>query len=165
MLAITLLAGIAIMSLAIEKGDYIASGPSTESVVAVVVLLVGIWLFMQGVVEGLSARIAGVSMFLVWVIPFFAMMIAMAAFEEFEMGMYIGQPCPPISLGLGISWMLETTEAPAGLSGNFRFLPSPDEVRMTPPRIVATGTIGYALAATLVQIARVRRRWSFHKSV
>ena len=165
MLTITVLAGVAIMSMTLKHGDYIASAPSAVSMIAVVLTLLGIGLFVQGVVEGLSARVAGVAIFLCWIIPFFVMLIVSAAFNEFEMSMYIGQPCPPISLGFSIAWMLETTDAPMSYAGDFRFLPTGDEIRMTPPRIAAAGAMGYTLAATLVQLARWKRRSGLRRAI
>ncbi len=158
MIAITLATGITIMSLAIRHGDYVASAPSTASMIAVVVLSVSIALFVQGAAESMGQRVFGVSVFLFWVIPFFAMVILFAAFEAFETGLYTAQPFPPISLGYSIAWMLETTAPPLSHLDGSRFLPPQDDMPLTPHNIVYAGTIGYALAAIVMQIMRFKRR-------
>ena len=117
-------------------------------------------MFIQELVEWASVRVAGVALFLLWVVPFFVMLIGSAAFHEFEMSMYIGQPCPPIAIGFSIASMLESTDVPASYSGNFRFLPPADEMSMSSGPIAWTGAIGYSLLAALVQFLRVRRRRS-----
>ncbi len=158
MMAIGLAAGVAVIALAVSHGDYIASGPSVVSALAVVALTVAIGLFVQGGVESLSLRVFCVAVFLVWMIPFFAMVILFAAFEAFDGGLYAGQPFPPLSLGFSTAWMLETTAPPAAFVDEARFLPRGGPVSHPPAQIVYSGVIGYSLAAVAVQVLRVRRR-------
>jgi hypothetical protein len=150
--------GIAIMSLAIRHGDYFTSAPSFASAAAVTVLLCSIGLFIQGAAESTSLRVFGVSVFLIWMIPLFTMIIMFAAFEAFEAGFYIGQPFPPVSLGFSIAWMLETTAAPSTYTDGFRFLPSDRQMVLHPSMIAYTGALGYALVAVFVQGLRLRQR-------
>lgn len=158
MIAVCLACGASIVALAVSHGDYIASAPSAPSIIAVVVLIVSIGVFVQGVAESASVRVFGVVVFLLWMIPFFTMVIMFAAFEAFEAGLYVGQPFPPVSAGFSMSWMLESAAPPAGYSGGFRFLPSPGEVDFDPPSIAYTGALGYAAAAAVVQVLRARNR-------
>ena len=135
-----------------------SSAPSFASAIAVVFLIYAIGLFVQGVAESTSVRVFGVMVFLIWMIPFFAMVILLAAFEAFEAGMYTGQPFPPVALGFSTAWMLETTAPPAGDISGFRFLPPEDEVPMSRVGIAYAGVAGYAIVASLVQRMRRRRR-------
>jgi hypothetical protein len=163
MIAICIAFGVSVIGLAVHHGDYITSAPSVASMIAVVLLLVSIGLFVQGVAERASIRVFGVAVFLLWMIPFFVMVIMFAAFEAFEAGLYVGQPFPPVSIGFSMSWMLETAAPPPEYTGGFRFLPSPNEVDLTPSKIAYTGAVGYAAAAALMQVLRFRHRkrlWS-----
>jgi len=158
MIAVGVASATSLIILAVNHGDYIASPPSAASAAAVVLLMVSIGLFVQGVAESASIRVFGVVVFVLWVIPFFTMIILMAAFEAFRAGLYVGQPFPPVSIGFAMSWMLETAAPPAGYTDGFRFLPPSDAVDLIPPRIAYSGVIGYVGAAALVQMIRFRRR-------
>ncbi|RNC81918.1 MAG: hypothetical protein ED559_09075 [Phycisphaera sp.] len=158
MLLVVLTSGIAVVNLAISKGDYMTSGPQVPQTIAFVLLIFAVGVFIQGIAESTSIRVFGVTVFLVWMIPFFAMVIMVAAFEAFEAGLYLGQPFPPVSLGYSIAWMLESTSAPAGFDQEVRFMPPNDEITSHPGRIVLAGTVGYALAAVLVQAYRAHKR-------
>ena len=98
MIAIALGAGAGMLGLAIERGDYIASWPTAPSVVAVLLLTCGMALTVQGLVESSSTRVYSIVLFLGWMVPFFTMVIMMAAFERFRLGLYVGQPFPPVSV-------------------------------------------------------------------
>lgn len=165
MLAIMLGAGFAIMSLAIRRGDYFVSAPGLIQSVTVVALFVSIGLFIQGAAEAMSLRLFGVAMFLFWMIPFFSMVIMFAAFEQFEQGLYLGQPCPPISLGLALAWMLETTAPPLQHAGGFRFLPPENEIRFSPSNIATAGATGYTMLMLFVQGLRLRHRRNLRRLV
>lgn len=158
MITICILSVAAIISLAIKHGDYMTSAPSLMPIIAVVLLIVAIGTFVQGAAESTSLRVFGVLVFLLWMIPFFAMVITLSAFEELEAGLYIGQPFPPVSLGFSTAWMLETTALPESFTGGFRFMPPEDELTSNPARIAFTGAIGYSAAAVMVQVLRIRRR-------
>lgn len=158
MLVLVLAAGTGVMLLALREGDYFVSGPSVVSVVPLVMLVLTIGLFVQGVAESTSLRVFGVAAFLFWMIPFFTTIILVSAFQRFEAGFYVGQPFPPVSLGFALAWMLETTTPPNGFSGSFRFLPEDSALSYDPASIVWTGTAIYTTAAVAVQAVRMRRR-------
>lgn len=158
MIVISILCIAAIISLAARHGDYITSAPAVQPVIAWLLLFIGIAIFVQGAAESTSTRVFGVCVFVLWMIPFFSMVILFAAFEAFEAGMYIGQPFPPVSLGFSTAWMLETTAPPATYNGGFRFMPREDELTANPAGIAFTGAIGYAAAAVAVQALRWKRR-------
>ena len=158
MLTIAVLFGVSVIALAIKHGDYMSSAPSFASGIAVIILIFAIGLFVQGVAESSSIRVFGVVVFLIWMVPFFAMVILLAAFEAFEAGMFTGQPFPPVALGFSTAWMLETTEPPVGDIAGFRFLPAEEEVQMSRAGITYAGVTGYSIAAGLVQVMRARRR-------
>jgi len=159
MLTITALAGAAILMLAHSKGDYIASSPSAQSILTVLVLLFAIGLSIQALAERIALRAFGVAAFLLWMIPFFTMVIFMAAFEAYEVGFYVGQPFPPVSMGLALGWLLEsTTPVSGGDVSSQRFLPTDDNLTFHPQTVVTAGTIGYAAAALVLQRMRLRHR-------
>jgi hypothetical protein len=163
MISICFVWSIAIFSLAIKHGDYMSSAPSTLPIVASILLIVGTGVFVQGAAESTSLRVFGVFAFVLWMIPFFSMIIMFAAFEAFEAGLYVGQPFPPVSMGFTTAWMLETTAPPESFNSDFRFLPPEDELTSSPARIAFTGAIGYTAAAIMVQVLGIKRRrqlWS-----
>ncbi|MCA9300844.1 MAG: hypothetical protein KDA28_17360 [Phycisphaerales bacterium] len=158
MLAITIGAGVGIVSLAVARGDYMASGPSAVSTFAAVLLVIAVGLSIQGAAQRMSLKLFGVMTFLFWMVPCFATIILFAAFEAFEAGLYVSQPFPPSSIGYALSWMLETTAPPATYEGGFRFMPPEDEFTTSPARIVFTGAIGYACLAVLIQRMSLKHR-------
>ena len=153
LLAISIGAGASIMALAIGSGRYFDHGPDLYAIGVLIVGVLGAGLFVQGLREWTSLRVYGIGLFLLWMLPFFAMMILIAAFEEFVPGTYIGLPCPPVSLGFALMQMLETTSAVAGVDPRYM----PDEIAADAVAITTTGAAGYAIAAITVQLARAAR--------
>lgn len=150
MTLITLGAGGFIMWLVGREQQYYLEGPSAASVAVLVVSIVGIALFIQGARERTGHLVFGIAMFLIWMIPFFAMTIMMSAFDAYVPGCFVGLPCPPLLLGLSIGQMLETTTPFAGSSPDYLPGPIVDSAGL----ITLTGAVGYAVAAAVVQVAR-----------
>ncbi len=153
MLALTLGAGVLLLHEASARADYYAAGPSTRSLAVLVLGVVGVCLFTQAARESLSMRVFGVGLFLLWMVPCFAMMILYAAFEAFVAGTYVGLPCPPVLILYSIAEMMTTTtplDAPA------RFVPPELDGRVGD--ITTLGAAGYAIAGAAAQLFRARSR-------
>jgi len=56
----------------------------------------------------------GVGVFVLWMVPLFALMIMFSAFEAFVEGSYIGVPCPLVLVGYSIGRLMETTTSLTG---------------------------------------------------
>lgn len=158
MIALTLGAGVMLMRLTQHHADYYLAGPTLAATLPLVLLIISIALFVQGVAESTSLRVFGVAAFLVWMIPCFAMIILFAAFERFEEGLYVGQPFPPASVGFAIAWMLESTTPHPEYAGQTRFLFPGEDMIHHPASIAWTGAALYTTAAVGAQILRHRRR-------
>lgn len=161
MTLVTLAAGAFVLWLVGREGDYYQGGPSAGSAAVLAVSIAGVALFIQGVRERAGYLVFGVSMFLLWMIPFFAMMIMYAAFEAFVPGSYIGLPCPPVLLVFAIGQMLETTTPLSGASPDY--LPEP--MAAYAASITLVGGVGYALAALLAQGVRHRSWRSLRRGI
>jgi len=150
MLVLTIATGAALLVASGRTGAYFVSGPSAGSVLVLVSGVLGVGLFTQGLREVMGVRAFGVVIFLLWMVPFFAMMIMMAAFEAFVPASYVGLACPPVTLGYGIAAMLETTTPVPGERPQF----VPGEVAGEAGTFALVGSVGYAAAAVMVQGAR-----------
>jgi hypothetical protein len=146
-------AGALVMMQAWRAG-YFERGPSAGSAAIVVLSMVGTAAFVQGLRERSSLRVFGVTVFLLWMIPFFTMMIMLAAFEAFTAGSYVGLACPPVAHGYAIVSLLESLTLVQGVDVSFL----PDELEGQGPGLALTGAVGYGAAGALLQVARIRRR-------
>jgi hypothetical protein len=153
MVAGAVVAGALMMTQAGRAG-YFEAGPSAASAAILVLSLVGTAAFVQGLRERSSLRVFGVTVFLVWMIPFFAMMIMFAAFEAFSPGSYVGLACPPVAHSFAIINMLESLTLVHGVQADFL----PDELEGEAMSLALTGAVGYGVAGLLLQVARVRRQ-------
>jgi len=160
MLVIGIGAGAVVLGLAVQGGEYFASGPSAWTVVVFLSGCVGIALFTQGLREMTSVRVFGVGIFLLWMTPIFAMMILFAAFEQEVLGSYVGLPCPPVTLFFSLAQMLETTTPLPG--DNTSFLT--EDLAADAPIMTALGSFGYLGLGVGVQAVRLRR-WRAAKAI
>ncbi|MFI4897639.1 MAG: hypothetical protein ACIARR_07420 [Phycisphaerales bacterium JB059] len=152
MIGLTFGAGWLVLHLVGREGLYYLEGPTRVSVGIVALSIIGVALFVQGLRERFDVRVFGVVIFVLWMIPFFAMMIMYSAFDAFVPGSYAGLPCPPAMLVFGIGHMLESTVPLDGRSPDYL----PEEIEQSGAAITAAGAIGYILAAGLVQSLRAR---------
>ena len=152
MIALTLGAGWLVLWLVGREELYYRRGPSLASIGLLALSVIGVALFVQGLRERFDIRVFGVAIFVLWMIPFFAMMIMFSAFNAFVPGSYAGLPCPPALFVFSIGHMLETTVPLEGRSPQYL----PPEIEQSGGAISAAGAIGYALAAALVQALRAR---------
>ncbi len=150
MVLLTLGGGALVLWLVGRQGEYYARGPSAGSMLVMAFGIVGIALFVQGMRERLGFLVFGVAAFLFWMIPFFAMMIMMAAFDAYVAGAYVGLACPPVLLVFSIGQMLETTTPLAGPAPDYL----PPSLASSAGAITLVGAIGYAIAGALAQVAR-----------
>ena len=151
MIAMTLGAGGLLLWLVSREHQYFSEAPSALSLGVLGISVIGVGLFAQGVRERMGVLVFGVGLFLLWVIPFFAMLIMLAAFEAHVPGAYVGLPCPPVILFLAIGQMLETTTPLDGVEPNFLILP---ELAEQAGAITLTGAAGYGVAAVVAQAIR-----------
>ena len=152
MIALTLGAGWLVLWLVGREELYYRRGPSLASIGLLALSVIGVALFVQGLRERFDIRVFGVAIFVLWMIPFFAMMIMFSAFNAFVPGSFAGLPCPPALFVFSIGHMLETTVPLEGRSPQYL----PPEIEQSGGAISAAGAIGYALAAALVQALRAR---------
>ena len=150
MIVLTLSVGGLVLWLVGREHQYYSGPPSTASLLVLALSIVGIALFVQGVRERMGFLVFGVGLFLVWVLPFFAMMIMYAAFEAFVAGSYVGLPCPPVLLVFALGQMLETTAPLAGADPDYL----PSELVDSAGAITLVGAVGYMVAAGIAQGAR-----------
>lgn len=136
------------------RGHYYEAGPGVRSVVVLVVGSVGAGLFVQGMREWLSLRVFGLSVLLLWMVPFFAMMIMYSAFKAWVAGTYVGLPCPPVLQVYSLGAMMESTTTLPGVEGQFL----PKQLADRAEEITTVGAVGYATAGALVQLVRLRSR-------
>jgi len=153
MLAVTIAAGAALVLLAGRSGLFFLDGPRPAPAALLGLAVAAAALFVQGLRELCGMRVFAVSIFLLWMVPFFAMMILISAFEAFIPAAYVGLPCPPVLFVFSIGRMLETT-TPIGPTSP-QFVPEPLSEEIVP--ITLVGTAGYALAAIVLQVLRARR--------
>ncbi len=151
MIALTLGVGGLLLWIVSQEHQYFSGPPSALSVGVLGISIVGVGLFAQGVRERMGVLVFGVGLFLLWVIPFFAMMIMLAAFEAHVPGAYVGLPCPPVILFLATGQMLETTTPLDGVNPSYLLLP---ELAENAGAITLTGAVGYAVAAGVAQAVR-----------
>ena len=154
MLTITVAAGATVVGLAVEGGQYVASWPAPTAVAILLAGLVGTGLFVQAVRSMLGLRLFVVGLFLLWMVPFFAMMILLAAFDEPVLATYVGLPCPPVTLGWSIAHMLETTVDLPGRDPDYM----PAELAREGWAITAVGSLSYLAAGVVLQLVALRRR-------
>lgn len=152
MLGATIGAGAAVFLLA-GRAAYYQAGPGALPVLVLVAAVAGTGLFVQGLRESASLRVFGVVVFLLWMIPFFAMLILFSAFNEFELGSYVGLACPPVTLFYAVALVLDSTTPVPGVDPHFL----PEDLRLDLWPIAATGALGYLGAGVLAQLARARR--------
>jgi hypothetical protein len=152
MIALSLGAGWLVLHLVGREGLYYSQGPSPVSIGVLGLSIVGIALFVQGLRERFDVRVFGVGIFVLWMIPFFAMMIMYSAFDAFVPGSYVGLPCPPALLVFAIGHMLETTVPLDGRVPTYL----PEAIEQSGATLTAVGALGYLLAAGLVQALRAR---------
>lgn len=154
MLAAALGGGLLLMGPVRASGAYFVEGPSAESMAVLLAAAVGSALFVQGLREWLSLRVFSLAVFLLWVVPFFAMAILFAAFEAWELGSYVGLPCPPVLLFFSLAELLGSTTRPPGVTAEFA---PPELVAYTGPASV-TGASAYLAAGVALQVVRARYR-------
>jgi hypothetical protein len=107
----------ALIHVAMRTGGYFDRLPGIIPLIAPFLLFAAIGLFLHGVRERLSTRAFAVVIFLLWALPFFAMVILMSAEEAFALGWYIGLPCPPVAFFASVvHFMQESTPAAGGPS-------------------------------------------------
>ncbi len=160
MIALALGSGFAILRAADAGGDYFSTGPSAQSMIVVAALCVGVALFVQGLRERFSLRVFMVTLFLLWMVPFFVMSVMYAAFEAFVPGSYVALPCPPVSIGYALAQMMHTTTPLPGADPDFL----PEDLIDDMPAIVATGAAGYLAAAVAIQGFRHAHRAALRRA-
>jgi hypothetical protein len=152
--------GIAILTLfggwiflrSAEQGGYVIVGlPPLETMLAPLVLFAAITLFVQGLLERFSTRVAYVVLFLLWAPPMFAGSIVSGAFELHTQGMYMMLPCPPFSIAISMINFFEQADL-----GSAVF--EPDDEAVQPAQMTLAATVAYTLAAAAIQAERLR--WS-----
>ena len=72
-------------------------------------------LFMQGVRERYSPRAFGVSIFMLWMVPFFVAMILMAAFQAEVSASYVSLLCPPVGIAILLADFFEHAAGRTGI--------------------------------------------------
>ncbi len=137
---------------AASAGFTIESVPSGEAFLLPLLLIAFCVLFIQGVMERVSARAAAIALFLAWAPPLFAGAIVAGAFDEPELGMYIMIPCPPASMTITLINFFDQ----AVLAPSDGFGPASDGFNYV--ALARTSVVAYALAAIAIQIERLR--WS-----
>jgi hypothetical protein len=100
-------------------------------------------------------RVYGVSLFLLWMVPFFSMAILFAAFDLFVTGSYVGLPCPGVPILLAIAELMRSTTPLPGVEAYF--LP-PEFEPVARSNVLPTAAVAYAAAGLLAQLARARTR-------
>lgn len=154
MLAITIGAGVTVLRHADGGAGYYAEGPPMGARLMLAVSILAVGLFIQGMRERLGLRMYSVMLFLLWMVPFFAMMIMYVAFEAFVPGTYVGLPCPPVLIGYEIAEMMQQATPLEGMTPQLVPEPLEDDLGA----ITMVGTVGYAAAAVFIQAMRVRYR-------
>jgi hypothetical protein len=154
MLALSLLAGGLLLAQANARDEYYAAGPTLPALVVLGVIIIGACLFVQGVRESLSMRVYCVALFLLWMVPFFSMMILFAAFNLFVAGSYVGLPCPPVPILLALAEVMRSTTPLPGVEAYFL----PPELERSAGNVTTVAAFAYAAAGLLAQLARVRTR-------
>lgn len=158
MIVVALLAGWLLLRRVESLGEYYESGPQARSLIVLALAVVGPALFVQGLRESMGVRLFGVIVFLCWMVPFFSMMIMYSAFEAWIAGSYVGLPCPPVLQVYSLGEAMGSAEMLPGVRGEFL----PRQVEPHAGMITAVGAAGYAGAAILAQVARVRTRRRLH---
>ncbi|HZW11076.1 MAG TPA: hypothetical protein VFF69_14335 [Phycisphaerales bacterium] len=154
MLAIALAAGGLVLVQAGARADYYQHGPSPRSVAVLIAIVVGSSLLVQGMRESLGMRVFGVSLFLLWMVPFFTMMILLAAFELFAAAMYVGMPCAPVPMLLAVAEMMRSTVPLPGVEAYFL----PPELEPSAGRITTIAAFAFPVTGAVAQAARFRAR-------
>ncbi|MFK7961096.1 MAG: hypothetical protein AB8G96_11280 [Phycisphaerales bacterium] len=158
MLVVFLASLTSVMILAARGGQYFASGPSFVATIAFVLGVVGTALYVQGLRERFGLRGFSMMLFLGWAIPFFGMMIILAAFDYASGALAMGMPFPAVHQSLSIASLLESCEPFAGQTR--RFMPdevAPDAVEFTWAGALGTMAFGVWMQ-TLAARERSRRR-------
>lgn len=154
MLTLIVGCGIAIMWRAGRDHAYFEQGPTLTASLALILAIVSVGLFVQGIRECTSILVFGVGLFLIWMVPLFALLILFAAFEAYVEGSYVGLPCPIVLLVFSFGNLMESTTPFAGSHPEFL----PDDVKDSVPSMLTLGISGYVVTALAVQVARFGRR-------
>lgn len=139
------------VSMAIGRGLFEGS-PAIESVVAPIVYVGAVLIFLQAVLERFGRRAFFVSIFLLWMVPFFVGVLLIGAFERNVAAAYVWQACPPGGLFFMAMRMVETAAPGQGLAD------LPWTIMAHLEAINLTGVIGYGALASWAVLAALRQR-------
>lgn len=145
------IAGSVLMYVAIDaaRNGRFPSSPSLVATLAPAVYIAAVLLFLQGALERFGRRVFYVSVFMLWVVPFFVSALLIGAFEESVAAAYVAMVCPPFGLFFYMMNILESASE-YGLWSNL-----PEDVVNNMPGLVATGIVVYvALGAIVVTASR-----------
>lgn len=154
MLAIMIAVGAIVVGLAARADRFFVSAPAPGAALTLVAAVIGCGLFVHGVRERFGMRVFAVGLFLLWMVPCFAMLIMFAAFEAVVHGTTVGLPFPPVTIGLGIAHLLDS--AAYGPDRTPRFLP--EQLDADGARLAYVGAAGYLVTGLLAQGMALRSR-------
>jgi len=158
MLATFIVSGALVLWLVVRSGTYFNSAPGIMPLLLVGAVIIGSGLFVQGLRERFGTRVFAVTLFLIWMVPFFTMMILIAAFERAVIGAYAGLPFPPISIGITLGHALESAAPLEGMDPQLL----PTEIHHAGPALSTVAGTALLTVGILMQIAAVFHRRRLH---
>ena len=138
------------VSVAATQGLFPAR-PETVILLTPIVYVAAALLFLQAVLERFGKRAFFVSIFLLWMVPFFIGVLLIGAFEREVAAAYVWQACPPGGLFFMAMQIVETTASEPGLSD------LPSALVSNLPQITLTGMLGYVALASAGALANFRQ--------
>jgi hypothetical protein len=132
-------------------GRYLMGLPPVWTLYRPLLLCAALMLFVQGLRERCGTRVYLVSLFLLWMVPFFVCLVMYAAKEAFVGGTWVGLPFPPLALYLAVAELLH---AAPHLGSVDEFVPP--ELATHLPAMNTVAALGYAVLAAAIQIERLR---------
>jgi len=148
-IVISCAAGALVFSLAARSGRFFDRPPTVAEWAPPALLIALVVLFVQGFRERFSLRVFAVSVFLLWMVPFFAMAIIWSADEEEVLGAYIGIPCPAVAVWLVVVHMFEQVPLADGTHMEF----APPDIRQSLGTMTLTSLAFYGVLAAYSQVS------------
>lgn len=161
MLGLTFIALVTPLLLAQHSGMFFIDPPSLMSTLSFIVLLAAIALFVQGLRERCGMRVFLIAVFLLWIVPWFAMTIMFSAQNAWIAGAYVGLPCPPVAVWIAIGTILESATPVPGRSPEY-LIP---ELVHSRHALLATSLALYGMLAAGMQFELWRWKRRAHSSV
>ncbi|MCH8270123.1 MAG: hypothetical protein IH985_02800 [Planctomycetes bacterium] len=161
MLGLTFVALVTPLRLAQHSGMFFIDPPSLMSTLSFIVLLGAIALFMQGFRERCGLRVFLITIFLLWIVPWFAMTIMFSAQNAWIAGAYVGLPCPPVAVWIAIGTILESATPVPGRSPEY-LIP---ELVQSRHALLTTSLVLYGALAAGMQFELWRWKRRAHSSV